>query len=207
MTAPQPSSLKNRCFRRKWLLVAACFIFLVTSAVVLHITRRGPPSTQIILVSLPVPSAQPMVHYQPNSKYGSYTYITQDCHIAEVQLKNLGPGSIVLPYRGGISVEIQESGSTNWIDVTEGRLGIVYQPTHAGKSQSHKVRIPDTASHWRASTEYYRWSFPQQLLNYVLREWLHLELQIGGRKMYSVQSEVWQHPSSAITNQQSSIRD
>lgn len=193
------STLKVNCplrSRRKWLLLSTFFtLIFILPALVLLILLRVPPTTQIVLISPPVPSAGPMVHYRPNFNWSQYTYITQSCHIAEVQLRNLGPGSIVLPYRGGMSVEIQESGATNWIAVHEGTLGIMYKPTPAGETLNFKIRIPDSAERWRVSTSYYRWFFPQ-LLNYVLRDWLHIDYPIGDREEYFISSQDWQLPIS-----------
>jgi hypothetical protein len=117
--------------------------------------------------------------------------VTQNFFRAEVQVRNLSKASVAPTYSSAVSIEIMERGSTNWISANQPTISILYPIIKPGESMNIRLCIPASATKWRATCGYERWFLPERVLNNVLRNWLHLPMQIGDRKIHEAQSETW----------------
>ncbi len=169
-----------------------CFLSLAILVVVpFLIAGTNQPRLEITLISSPRPEATQKAFHVYNPETKDYEWTTQDCYRVELRFKNLGPGSIVFPYRGMFSVEIQRTNSTEWIGANQIELGWLPPPLRPGASQDCGARIPANAVRWRVHTTYRRWHLPTQFVNYISRDFLHSHAEFGDQKDYDVESAAW----------------
>jgi hypothetical protein len=186
----------SRSYQKKWLIVAALLATIVVTFGFLFRVPRSLPSITISLVSPPKPVTNPAVFYLSAPDSADRLQVTQSCYRAELQFKNLGPGSIVFPYRGTFGLEIQITNSTEWRSADQDSLGYLPPPLRPGTSQNYRVRIPADAAKWRVTTIYRRYETPAQVLNWVFRDILRSRLEVGDQKDYEAVSPAWEIRSS-----------
>ena len=182
---------KLRPFRR-FISISVALVLFVFAISGLFSRSRSPLKVEIVLVSPPQFVSEPAVFQIPQPSTASSLEVTQNFYRSEVQVRNLGTSSIAPgPYRGAVSLEIMETNSTNWIGANQHTLGIIYPIIKPGDSMNFPFRIPASATKWRVTCSYQRWFLPQRFINYVLRDWLNIQSQIGDNEIYEAQSVVW----------------
>lgn len=145
---------------RKW-LIAGVFLSLVILLIVPFLMAgTNHPRLEITLISPPKPEAPQKAFQVYNPPKRRTTNGLPRIAIAwSFEFKNLGPGSIVFPYRGMFSAQIQRTNSTEWIGANQIELGWRPPPLRSAASQEYGVRIPaDAASLKSASSPQIRCS-------------------------------------------------
>jgi hypothetical protein len=170
-------------------LIAACVSGV---ALLLHPDRT--PSIEFTLVSPPKPEPGNAVFRVSVPGSPDEMVVTQSCYRAHFKIMNLGPGSIVFPYRGTFSLEIQQTNSTEWSSANQWSLGYLPPPLRKGASETNSVRIPADASRWRITTTYRRYQLPVQVLNWITRDLFRTGFEIGDRKDHDAVSTIWEMP-------------
>jgi hypothetical protein len=182
--------------RKKWLIASAFLTLLLLVTGLLVLTPPAKPLVQITLVSPPTAEASQYAFCTYDSETAEYYWFTQSCYRAELRLKNLGPGSIIFQGRGIVSLEIQKTNSTEWLDANQSSFSIALPPIQSGSGLPFPIRIPSDAVKWRVTASYERWQLPARLLNHITRDYLNLNIPTGDQSSYDAVSEAWElnHP-------------
>lgn len=152
------------------------------------------PTVQISLISSPKLEPNAAVFYVADAGSVDTTQVTQNCYRADFEIENLGPGSIVFPYRGTFSLEVQQTNSTKWRSANQSSLGYIPPPLRQGASETYSVRIPADATRWRVTTTFRRYQLLMQVLNWAIRDLLGANKEFGDRKDYEAESPAWEIP-------------
>lgn len=181
-------------FRKKWFIAVMLLLACVTGvAVLLRLPARN-PTLEYSLISPPTREPNEAVFYISSVGSANDVAVTQNCYRAEFEIKNLGPCSVVFPYRGWFSLEIQKSNSTEWHSANQPSLGILHPPIRPGSAQKFRIRIPAEASRWRITATYRRYQLPVQIVNWIARDILRSEVEFGDRKDYDAVGPIWEIP-------------
>jgi hypothetical protein len=148
------------------------------------------------LISIPQLEPNVAVFYISAANSVDDLALTQNCYRAEFQIKNLGLGSIVLPYRGRSSLEMQQSNSIEWHSVNQALLGIL-PPIRAGSVQNFQVRIH--ASRWQITATYRCYQPQVRFLNQVTGDFFRLNSEFGDQKDYNAIGPVWEIPPRPVS--------
>ena len=180
-----------RAHGKRWLRVGGILIAGLIIFILMAVNHRKPPAMTISLTSPPRLEAEPEVFYVYLPESATYTQKTQSCYVAEIEMKNLGPGAVLLAYRGGVGLEVQTEDSTEWQATTAHPFGTRFPVLLENDSIQYPIEIPAEAARWRVTASYHRWQRTSRYLNLVLGYFLGIGLRVGDQKEYETKSEVW----------------